>query len=71
MKDCQLKDAPSYFDYWASGDASERCAQHYAARSGGIPMVMNMSFNAKKLNDGKTYVLGWKSSWQYPKDYPL
>jgi hypothetical protein len=66
-----MKDAPSYFEYWASGDARERCARHYADQRGGIPLVMNMSFTTKKLNDGNTYVLGYKAAISYPKDYPL
>lgn len=71
MRACTMKDAPSYFDYWANGNTGERCARHYAAQFGGIPMRMSFSAQFKKLNDGHIYVLGCKSSWAYPANYPL
>jgi hypothetical protein len=71
IRECKLNDAPSYFDYWASGDTKERCANHYAAVYGVIPMSLCLSFNAKKLNDGNVYVLNRKWNWRYPENYPL
>ena len=67
-----MQHAPTYFDYWANCDTRERCARHYAARFGGIPMRMSLSMvTTPKMNDGRVYVLSCKSSWQYPRGYPL